>query len=169
MQDWRGNCHPKNTSNGWKEHHATGTVQKNHTTGKVLKIKGWETDSEELISLETSEGGETKSKHIISPILQLYVDMLIIDHASRDHSIINIWPQTMSLDCLFQQKACATGTSLNQGKQVYRCSDRKMTRLRIEHRTNWTGKLDRIILIRLHSTCFDHFWELKMFVPAFKI
>ena len=52
-------------------------MQKNHTTGKVLKIKGWKTDSEELISLETSEGGETKSKHIISPILQLYIDVLI--------------------------------------------------------------------------------------------
>ena len=62
--------------------------------------QGWGTDSEELISLETSEGGETKSKHIISPILQLYVDVLIIDHASRDHSIINTWPQTTGLDCL---------------------------------------------------------------------
>ena len=47
---------------------------------------------------------ETKSEHIISPILQLYVDVLIIDHASKDHSIINIWSQTMSLDCLSNKR-----------------------------------------------------------------
>ena len=30
--------------------------------------------------------------------------MLIIDHASRDHSIINTQPQTMGLDCLSQHE-----------------------------------------------------------------
>ena len=58
--------------------------------------------SEEIIPLDTSGGGETKSEHIISPILRLYVVVLIIDHASRDHSIINTQPQTMGLDCLSQ-------------------------------------------------------------------
>ena len=58
--------------------------------------------SEEIIPLDTSGGGVTKSEHIISPILRLYVVVLIIDHASRDHSIINTQPQTMGLDCLSQ-------------------------------------------------------------------
>ena len=46
-------------------------------------VEGWRTGSEEIILLDTSEGGETKSKYI-SPILQLYVVVLIIDHASRN-------------------------------------------------------------------------------------
>ena len=47
-------------------------------------IEGWGTGSKEIIPLDTSEGGETKSKYIISPILWLYVVVLIIDHTSRD-------------------------------------------------------------------------------------
>ena len=68
----------------------------------VIGNQGWETDSEELIPLDTSRGGETKSELIISPILWLYVDVLLIDCASKDHSIINTQPQTMGLDCLSQ-------------------------------------------------------------------
>ena len=45
-------------------------------------IEGWGTGSEEIILLDTSEGGETKGEYI-SPILWLYVVVLIIDHASR--------------------------------------------------------------------------------------
>ena len=46
-------------------------------------IVDWGTGNEEIILLDTSEGGETKSKYI-SPILRLYVVVLIIDHASRN-------------------------------------------------------------------------------------
>ena len=35
-------------------------------------------------------------------MLWLYVDMLLIDHASRTCSIINTQPQTTGLDCLSQ-------------------------------------------------------------------
>ena len=64
--------------------------------------QGWGTDSEELISLDTSKRGETRSELIISPMLWLYVDVLLIDHTSRNCSIINTQPQTMGLDCLSQ-------------------------------------------------------------------
>ena len=46
-------------------------------------IEGWGTGNEEIILLDTSEGGETKSEYI-SPILWLYVVVLIIDNASRN-------------------------------------------------------------------------------------
>ena len=47
-------------------------------------IVDWGTGNEEIILLDTSEGGETKSEYI-SSILRLYVVMLIlIDHASRN-------------------------------------------------------------------------------------
>ena len=45
-------------------------------------IEGWGTGSKEIIPLDTSEGGETKSEYNISPILWLYVVVLIIDHIS---------------------------------------------------------------------------------------
>ena len=42
---------------------------------QVLENQGWETDSGEFIPLDTSRGGETRSKLIISPILGLYVGL----------------------------------------------------------------------------------------------
>ena len=68
----------------------------------IIGYQGWETDSEVFISLDTSRGGETRSELIISPILQLYVDVLLIDHALRNRSIINTRSQTTGLDCLVQ-------------------------------------------------------------------
>ena len=66
----------------------------------VLENYGWGTDSEDIIPLDTSREEKQKRKYIISPILWVYVVVLIIDHASRDHSIINTQPQTTALDCL---------------------------------------------------------------------
>ena len=56
-------------------------------------IEGWGTGSKEIIPLDTSEGGETKSEYIISPILRLYVVVLIIDHASRILLIAGLRPR----------------------------------------------------------------------------
>ena len=84
-------------------HSCNCCLEKYSRAHNLLEIKGWETDSEVFISLDTSRRGETRSKLVISPILWLYVDVLLIDHTSRNHSIINTQPQTTGLDCLSQQ------------------------------------------------------------------